>query len=180
MHLAYRARRLYSFVEGSTTEEKEDAPMRAPLVGAIAAIGIAFVATPPSASAAPLGGISKNSVQQTQTIDFSAQQNQQNQKKVKKGTGAKAGGKKPGGAVTGKKGGGGRAVGGGGGRPAGGGGGSNIGAAAAGAAIGLAIGIITTEAARQQAVQSCIDNHPSYNPNTGIWIDRHGRKHRCP
>lgn len=149
--------------------------MRVPLVGAVALVGIAFVATPPSASAASLSGMAKDAVQQTQTSDFSAQQNQ---KKVKKGAGAKVGGKKPGGAVAGKKGGGGRAVGGGG-RP--GGGGNNIGAAAAGAAIGLAIGIIATEAARQQeAVQSCIDNHPSYNPQTGIWVDRHGGQHRCP
>jgi hypothetical protein len=121
-------------------------------------------------------------LQQTQSSDFSAQ------KKVQKGAfGKKAGGgrvvgkKGGGGRVVGKKGGGGKAVGGRGGRRGGGGGGNNIGAAATGAAIGLAIGIIATEAARhQQAVQYCIDHYRSYNPQTGIWVDRHGREHRCP
>lgn len=150
--------------------------MRVPLIGAVALVGVAFAAAPPSVSAASLSGIAKDAVQQTQTSDFSAQ------KKIKKGGGPKVVGKKTGGGrVVGKKGGGGRVVGGGGARPGGGGGGSNVGAAAAGAAIGLAIGIIATEAARQQnAVQYCIDHYRSYNPQTGIWIDRHGRAHRCP
>jgi hypothetical protein len=164
--------------------------MRAPLIGAVALAGIAFVATPPSVSAAPSSGVSKALIQQTQTADFSAQ------KKTKKGGGQKVGGKKGGGQNVGGKKGGGQNVGGkkgggpkvggkkgGGGGPVvrGGGGGSNVGAAAAGAAIGLAIGVIATEAARQQqAVQYCIDNHPTYNPNTRIWVDRHGRQHRCP
>jgi hypothetical protein len=143
--------------------------MRAPLIGAVALAGIAFVVTPPSVSAAPLSGVAKAVTQQTQTTDFSAQ------KKPKKGGGQKVGGKKGGGPkVGGKKGGPGPAAG-------RGGSGSNIGAAATGAAIGLAIGVILNEAARQQqAVQDCIDQHPSYNPNTRIWVDRHGGQHRCP
>jgi hypothetical protein len=149
--------------------------MRVPLIGAVALVGIAFAATPPSVSAAPLGGISKNPVLQAQSSDFSAQQ------KPKKAGGPRVGAKKGGGPRVGaKKGGGGRVVGKGRRGPVVRGGG-NVGAAAAGAALGLVIGIIATEAARQQqAVQYCINHYRSYNPQTGIWIDRHGRKHRCP
>jgi hypothetical protein len=146
--------------------------MRVPLIGAVALVGIAFAATPPSVSAAPLGGISKNPVLQAQSSDFSAQQ------KPKKAGGPRVGAKKGGGGRVVGKGRRGPVVRGGGPRR---GGGGNVGAAAAGAALGLVIGIIATEAARQQqAVQYCINHYRSYNPQTGIWIDRHGRKHRCP
>jgi hypothetical protein len=133
------------------------APMRVPLIVATALAGMAFVAAPPSASAAPLGGVSKNFAQQAQMSTPSVVQQVQ------------------------RRGRGGRVVRGGGGRR-GGGGGGNVGAAAAGAAIGLAIGaIIASEAARQQnAVEYCMRRYRSYNPQTGIWIDRHGRAHRCP
>ena len=58
----------------------------------------------------------------------------------------------------------------------------DAGAAAAGAAIGLAIGAIAAgEAARrEQAVEYCMQRYRSYNPETGIWIDRRGRPHQCP
>lgn len=64
----------------------------------------------------------------------------------------------------------------------GGGGGGNGGAAAAAGIIGLAIGAIAvSEAARQQqGVEYCMQRYRSYNPETGIWIDRHGRQHQCP
>jgi len=169
--------------------------MRVPLIGAVALVGVAFVATPAAvSSAAPLGGISNDLVQQTQSSDFSAQKKLKkaaaSRVVVKKGGGGRVVVKKGGGGrVVVKKGGGGRVVvkKGGGGRVVGGGGwqrggGSNVGAAAAGAAIGLAIGaIIAGEAAHhQQAVQYCINRYRSYNPRTGIWIDRHGRRRHCP
>ena len=64
----------------------------------------------------------------------------------------------------------------------GGGGGGNGGAAAAAGIIGLAVGaIIASEAARQQqGVEYCMQRYRSYNPETGIWIDRRGNPHQCP
>ena len=64
----------------------------------------------------------------------------------------------------------------------GGGGGGNAGAAAAAGIIGLAIGaMIASEAARQQqGVEYCMRRYRSYNPETGIWIDRRGVPHQCP
>lgn len=58
----------------------------------------------------------------------------------------------------------------------------DAGAAAAGAIIGLGIGaIIASEAARrEQAVEYCMQRYRSYNPETGIWIDRRGQPHQCP
>ncbi|MBI3703214.1 MAG: BA14K family protein [Rhizobiales bacterium] len=67
-------------------------------------------------------------------------------------------------------------------RGGGGSGGGNAGAAVAAGVIGLAIGaIIASEAARQQqGVEYCMQRYRSYNPETGIWIDRRGRPHQCP
>ena len=64
----------------------------------------------------------------------------------------------------------------------GGGGGGDVGAAVAVGAIGLAIGaIMASEAARQeQGVEYCMRRYRSYNPETGIWIDRRGQPHQCP
>ena len=134
--------------------------MRVPLIAAAALAGVAFVMLPPAASAAPLSGASKNLAQQTQmsTPDIVL-------KVQRRGRGR-----------------GGRVGRGGGRRGGGGGGGGNVGAAAAGAAIGLAIGaIIASEAARHnQAVEYCMQRYRSYNPETGLWVDRHGRVRRCP
>ena len=67
-------------------------------------------------------------------------------------------------------------------RGGGGGGGGDIGAGVAAGVIGLAIGaIVAGEVARQQqGVEYCMRRFRSYNPETGIWIDRRGVAHRCP
>ena len=67
-------------------------------------------------------------------------------------------------------------------RGRGGRGGGDAGAAAAGAIIGLGLGaIIASEAARrEQGVEYCMRRYRSYNPETGIWIDRRGQPHQCP
>lgn len=67
-------------------------------------------------------------------------------------------------------------------RGGGGGGGGDIGAGVAAGVIGLAIGaMMANEAARQQqGVEYCMQRFRSYNPETGIWIDRRGQAHQCP
>ncbi len=132
--------------------------MRVPLITAAALAGLAFVVAPAAVSAAPLGSVSKDLSLQAQTSAPSLLQQVQQRRGNR------------GGARVGRRGGG------------RGGGGGNIGAAAAGAAVGLAIGaIIAGEAARQnQGVEYCMRRYRSYNPQTGTWVDLHGRVHRCP
>ncbi len=127
--------------------------MRIALIAAAALAGLTFAAAPSSVGAAPLAGATKDITQQAQSSGPEWLQ----QVQVRRGRG-------------------GRVVRGGGRR------GNDIGAAAAGAAIGLAIGaIVASEAARQnQAVEYCMQRYRSYNPQTGTWIDRRGRVHRCP
>lgn len=61
------------------------------------------------------------------------------------------------------------------------GGGGNGGAAVAGFLGGLFLGaIIANEAQRSQGVDYCIQRYRSYNPETGTWVDLHGRVHHCP
>lgn len=138
--------------------------MRAlPFIAAAALAGVAFAAAPASLTAAPLGSASKDLTRQTQTSVPTLLQDVQARRGGRVGRGGRGGGR------VGRGGRGGR------------GGGGNFGAAAAGAAIGLAIGIMASEAARQNdAVEYCIKRYRSYNPQTGTWIDRHGRVHRCP
>jgi hypothetical protein len=63
----------------------------------------------------------------------------------------------------------------------GGGWGGDGGAAAAGIIGGLILGaMIASAAQRQQGVEYCMQRYRSYNPQTGIWIDRRGQPHQCP
>lgn len=61
-------------------------------------------------------------------------------------------------------------------------GGGDGGAVAAGAIMGLAIGAMIAGQAAQhnRAVGWCMRRYRSYNPNTGTWVDYHGRVHYCP
>jgi len=70
--------------------------------------------------------------------------------------------------------------GGGGGRHGGGGGGDG-GAVAAGVIGGLILGaVIANEAQRQNAVNYCAQRFRSYDPGSGTYVGRDGRRHRCP
>ena len=125
--------------------------MRLQLSAVGALIGISLLVSPAPTMAAPLAGaMSKDMVTQTDSNSLVIQ--------VQRRRGGRGGG------------------------GGGGGGGGNAGAAAAAGIIGLAIGaIIASEAARQQqGVEYCMQRYRSYNPETGIWIDRRGNPHQCP
>lgn len=63
----------------------------------------------------------------------------------------------------------------------GGGGGGDGGAVAAGVIGGLILGaVIANEAQRQNAVNYCAQRFRSYDPGSGTYLGRDGRRHRCP
>ena len=63
----------------------------------------------------------------------------------------------------------------------GGGGGGDGGAIAAGVIGGLILGaVIANEAQRQNAVNYCAQRFRSYDPGSGTYVGRDGRRHRCP
>ena len=125
--------------------------MRLQLSAAGALMGICLLMSPAPTMAAPLAGaMSKNVAAQTDDNSLVIQ--------VQRRGGRRGGG-------------------------GGGGGGGNAGAAAAAGVIGgLILGaIIASEAQRQQqGVEYCMRRYRSYNPETGIWIDRRGQPHQCP
>jgi hypothetical protein len=62
-----------------------------------------------------------------------------------------------------------------------GGGDNGAGAVAAGAAIGLLLGaIVATQAQHQQGVDYCMQRYRSYDPRSGTFLGRDGRRYRCP
>jgi hypothetical protein len=63
----------------------------------------------------------------------------------------------------------------------GGGGGGDGGAIAAGVVGGLILGaVIASEAQRQNAVNYCAQRFRSYDPGSGTYVGRDGRRHSCP
>jgi len=62
-----------------------------------------------------------------------------------------------------------------------GGGGGDGGAVAAGVIGGLILGaVIANEAQRQNAVNYCAQRFRSYDPGSGTYVGRDGRRHSCP